>query len=69
MGYFDTKAEKRQLERDGHCHCCGKSIKKHDETILYLNKAYGQDRYHILCFDCLKEINEAIARGELKVRR
>lgn len=65
--HWEVRAEKRKLERDGHCHFCGKDIKKNGETILYMKKAYGQDMYYILCFDCLAKINKAMDENKDKV--
>ena len=64
MYWWETKIEIRKLERPGYCHCCGKEVEKNDETMIVLSKCKGQDMYYLLCFDCLKHINETVDSGK-----
>ena len=63
MSYWDN-IEIRKLERPDYCHCCGKEVEKNDETMIVLTKRRGQDSYYLLCFDCLKKINETVKDGK-----
>ena len=51
-----TKAQIRQLERDGRCAFCYADIKRLNDEVLIFDKATGKDSTVILCRDCADKL-------------
>ena len=52
--------ERRYLQRNGKCMCCGKEVKASKEIVTILFPYKSQVYQLTICDDCIKEMNELI---------